>query len=134
MPDLPDENDHLDPPTPDQPARATPDPANPYLTPQAQQAAHVPPAEEQGDVTGGIIPYKNKWALIGYYLGVFSFFIPVIGGIASVILGIMGLRAKKKNPVISGTAHAIIAIVLGILTTIFWLGCGGMIIVGAFAS
>jgi hypothetical protein len=86
----------------------------------------------QGDATGGLIPYKNKCALIGYYLGVFSIFIPVVGGIASVVLGIMGLRAKKRNPAVRGTAHAIIAIVLGIVTTGFWLTCGGSLIVGIF--
>lgn len=105
-------------------------PANPYATPQAQQMASAAATDTQGDATGGLIPYKNKCALIGYYLGVFSFFIPVIGGIASVVLGIMGLMAKKKNPAVRGTAHAIIAIVLGIATTGFWLTCGLGIIGG----
>ena len=112
---------------------ATPGETNPYETPQAQQIAPAVPADMQGDATGGLIPYKNKCALIGYYLGVFSFFIPVVGGIASVILGIMGLIAKKRNPDVRGTAHAIVAIVLGIATTGFWLTCGGGMILSAFA-
>ena len=107
---------------------ATSDETNPYEAPQAQQMA---PAAT-GDTTGGLIPYKNKCALIGYYLGVFSILIPVVGGIASVVLGIMGLVAKKKNPAVRGTAHAIIAIVLGIVTTGFWLTCGGSVIWNLF--
>jgi len=79
-----------------------------------------------------VIPYKNKCALIGYYLGVFSFFIPVIGGIASVVLGVMGLMAKKKNPAVRGTVHAIIAIVAGIATAGFWLTCGLGIVANTF--
>jgi hypothetical protein len=109
-------------------SRSTPGQTNPYETPHAQQMAPAAPGDMQGDATGGLIPYKNKCALIGYYLGVFSIFIPVVGGIASVVLGIMGLIAKKKNPAVRGTAHAIIAIVLGIVTAGFWLTCGGSLI------
>ena len=111
---------------------ATSGETNPYETPQAQQMAPAAPGDMQGDTTGGLIPYKNKCALIGYYLGVFSILIPVVGGIASVVLGIMGLIAKKKNPAVRGTAHAIVAIVLGIVTAGFWLTCGGSLIVGIF--
>jgi hypothetical protein len=111
---------------------ATSGETNPYEIPQAQQMAPAAPGDMKGDATGGLIPYKNKCALIGYYLGVFSIFIPVVGGIASVVLGIMGLIAKKKNPAVRGTAHAIIAIVLGIVTTGFWLTCGGSLIVNLF--
>ena len=113
-------------------SRSTLGETNPYETPHAQQMAPAAPGDMQGDATGGLIPYKNKCALIGYYLGVFSIFIPVVGGIASVVLGIMGLIAKKKNPAVRGTAHAIVAIVLGIVTAGFWLTCGGSLIVGIF--
>lgn len=69
----------------------------------------------QGDSTGGIIPYKNPQALTAYYLGVFSL-IPLLGlllGIGAVVLGIAGLRARKRQPVIRGSAHAWVGIILG---------------------
>ena len=111
---------------------ATSSETNPYESPHAQQMAPAAAGDMQGDATGGLIPYKNKCALIGYYLGVFSFIIPVVGGIASVVLGILGLRAKKKNPAVRGTAHAIVAIVLGVVTAGFWLTCGGSVIWNLF--
>ena len=125
-------------PTPDDSGKrtdpiATPGETNPYETPQAQQMAPAVPGDKPGDTTGGLIPYKNKCALIGYYLGVFSILIPVAGGIGSVVLGILGLIAKKRNPAVRGTAHAIIAIVLGIVTTGFWLTCGGSILWNLFS-
>lgn len=72
---------------------------------------------------GGIstlIPYRNPKALIAYYLGVFSL-IPCLGlalGPAALLLGILGLDYKKKNPTAGGTGHAIAGIVLGLLTSI----------------
>ena len=83
----------------------------------------------QGDSTGGLIPYKNKYALIAYYLGIFSFFIP-FSGIASIVLGIKGLQARNRNPVIKGSAHAVVGIVAGICTIIFHI-CA---IVGTIAA
>ena len=71
---------------------------------------------QESDATGGVIPYKNKCALIGYYMGIASL-IPCIGpffGIAAAILGIIGLINKSKNPAIRGSVHAIVAIVLGL--------------------
>jgi hypothetical protein len=69
----------------------------------------------QGDATGGVIPYKNPPALLAYYLGIFSL-IPLLGfflGIAAIILGIQGLRRRRFNPVIRGSVHAWIGIVVG---------------------
>lgn len=69
----------------------------------------------QGDATGGLIPYKNLPALVGYYLSIFSL-IPFVGiplGIAGVICGIVGYRRRNKNPVIRGIAHALFAIIFG---------------------
>jgi len=80
--------------------------------------------EETGDVTGGLIPYKNGTALVSYYMGVFSL-IPFLGlalGPVALILGFMGLRYAKAHPKARGTAHAIVGIVLGSLTTIGNLG------------
>jgi hypothetical protein len=109
---------------------------NPYLTPQAEQVTYVPPQHGQdmeGDATGGLIPYKNKHALIAYYLGIFSFFIP-FSGIASIILGVKGLQARKRNPVIKGSAHAIVGIVAGVCTIIFH-GCAvGAVVIGVMNS
>ncbi len=116
MSNTPNENDpiNLNPPL----EANTP---NPYLTPQAEQIAPMQPQDGQdmqGDATGGLIPYKNKYALIAYYLGIFSFFIP-FSGIASIVLGVKGLQARKRNPVIKGSAHAIVGIVAGVCTIIF---------------
>jgi len=108
------------------------DAANPYVTPQAEQVTYVPPQpgpEMQGDATGGLIPYKNKYALIAYYLGIFSFFIP-FSGIASIVLGVKGLQARKRNPVIKGSVHAIVGIVAGVCTIIIHMCAIGAIVVG----
>ena len=87
---------------------------NPYQSPIV--AATEVPASDEGDATGGIIPYKNPKALIAYYLGILSG-LPLIGlpmGIAAFVLGIMGLRDRKRKPAIKGSIHAGIGI-----------GCGG---------
>ena len=79
-------------------------------------------AAEQGDATSGIIPYKNPHALIAYYCAIFSL-IPIIGivvGIPGIVLGIVGLRKRRANPVIRGVVHAWIGIVLGGLTSLLW--------------
>lgn len=79
--------------------------------------------KEQGDATGGIIPYKNVPALISYYLGIFAV-IPFLGiflGIAALILGIMGLKQKKERPAIKGTVHAWIGIICGGIFATLWL-------------
>jgi hypothetical protein len=84
---------------------------NAQLAGQGGHAAY----QNQGDGTGGLIPYKNPKALIAYYLGIFSF-IPLLGiflGIAAFVLGILGLRDRKRNPVIKGSIHAWIGIVVG---------------------
>lgn len=106
---------------------------NPYETP-IQEAELVRPVIDQGDGTGGVIPYKNPAALIAYYLGLFSF-IPLIGlflAIPALVLGIMGLRARSRNPVIRGSVHAWIGIVLGGIFTLLWGLTASMIVVGLF--
>jgi len=82
-----------------------------------------------GDATGGVIPYKNPAALIAYYCGIFSI-IPCFGvllGIPAVVLGIVGLVQRRKNPVIKGSVHAWIGIILGGLMSLLWIG---LIVVG----
>ena len=89
-----------------------PAPVPPPIPPAPPPVNVVP---EQGDATGGIIPYKNPHALTAYYLGIFSCF-PVLGfflGIAAVALGVSGLKAHTRKPVIRGTVHAWIGIVCG---------------------
>jgi hypothetical protein len=82
---------------------------------------------DDGDATGGLIPYKNPAALIGYYTSIASLipFFAILLGPTAIVLGCFGLKAKKANPRVRGTAHAIIAIVLGTLTTL--LNVGGIV-------
>lgn len=100
---------------------------NPYRSPTqtGQTPAYLNQTTMQGDKTGGIIPYKNPHALIGYYLGIIGL-LPILGlpfGVAAIVLGIMGLRNRARNPVIKGSAHAVIAICCGA----FSLLCGGFL-------
>lgn len=108
-----------------------PNQENPYSSP-AKSTPQQYPADQQGDATGGLIPYKNVPALIGYYLGVAAL-IPCIGipfGIAAIVLGILGLQKKKREPHVKGTAHAIVAIVLGLFSVIVYGGIGIVTLVG----
>lgn len=89
-----------------------------------------------GDATGGLIPYKNPHALIAYYLGLFSLF-PVVGFLLAapaLVLGVMGLRRRKRHPEIKGAAHAWIGIVMGAIFTLVWGAAIVMIIVGIFMA
>ena len=102
---------------------------NPFAAPQQPQVQYQTPASagEEGDKTGGLIPYKNPHALIAYYLGIVAL-LPLLGlpfGIASVILGIIGLRKRREKPIIKGSVHAIIGIVFGVFSIL----CGGGIMV-----
>jgi hypothetical protein len=58
--------------------------------------------------------------LIAYYLGVFSFVVPFMG-IASLVMGFIGLSKHKKNPLVRGKGHALTGIILGVLTLIGWM-------------
>ena len=82
----------------------------------------MPSAPTEGDVTGGIIPYKNLPALFAYYLGLFSL-LPCLGlflAIPALVLGIMGLKKRKQNPAVKGSVHAWIGIVMGGMFTLVW--------------
>ena len=108
------------------------DPVNPYANPTGEPNP-VAPNGQQGDATGGIIPYKNPKALIAYYLGIVSG-LPIIGfpfGIAAFILGVMGLRDRQKNPIIKGSIHAGIGIGCGGIFAILW---GTVIFFGVMAA
>ncbi|QEG43240.1 hypothetical protein [Roseimaritima ulvae] len=98
-----------------------PPPNAPYSppppAPQGGGPQHPHPPGSQGDSTGGVIPYKNPKALVAYYLGIFSLF-PALGfplGIASIWLGVLGLKARNRDPIIKGHVHAWIGIVLGVI-------------------
>lgn len=106
-----------------------PPPKNPYQAPIQQPQPGPSGQTTEGDATGGVIPYKNPKALVAYYLGIGSLLIFPLG-IVAVILGIMGLADRKRNPVIKGSAHAWIGIVLGSLSML----CGGGIILALFAG
>lgn len=79
------------------------------------------PELEQGDSTGGVIPYKNMPALIAYYCGVFSLLPCFPIGVVGVILGIKGLRLAKERPAVKGQVHAWIGIIVGGLFGTVWL-------------
>ena len=103
---------------------------NPYAADPfpADAGQTAPVVEQQGDATGGLIPYKNPKALIAYYLGILSG-LPMIGlpfGVAAFVLGIQGLRDRKRNPIIKGSIHAGIGIGCGGIFTLLW----SVIIVG----
>lgn len=73
------------------------------------------------DLVSRMIP-RNTYALIGYYLGVFSFLgIPffcvpgVLMGLGAIVLGILGLRAFREDPLRRGKGHSLTAIILGSL-------------------
>lgn len=89
--------------------------------------------EGESDTTGGLIPYKNPKALTAYYVGIFGFFLPLIGGIIAIVLGIQGLKYAKLKPKARGQAHAIIGILGGIFAVCFWLFIGVIILIALIA-
>lgn len=91
--------------------------------------------DHQTDATGGIIPYKNVPALVGYYVGIFSFvglfllILPgVLMGIAAIVLGIAGLVKRSRQPHVRGMAHAIVAIVTGFISLALGLLVGAALL------
>src|SRR5262245_52511673 len=98
--------------------------SNPYQSPFTPPPYPQPPGIQEGDSTGGLIPYKNIPALLAYYLGILSLvccFFAVPFGIVPLVLGIVGLQRRAANPAIHGTAHAWIGIVLGGLNVLLCL-------------
>jgi hypothetical protein len=96
--------------------------SNPYQSPQQvpnDPHRHGPPG--QGDATGGIIPYKNPPALAAYYIGIVSMLCCFVGlpvGIVAVVLGIMGLQKRARQPEVKGSVHAWIGIICGVIATL----------------
>jgi hypothetical protein len=92
--------------------------------------------EEEGDVTGGVIPYKNGRALASYYCGVFSL-IPCVGmvlGPIAIILGFLGFSYANKHPKASGKAHAVVGIILGMIVVTGHLTLALLIAGGALSK
>ncbi len=90
--------------------------------------------DDEGDATGGIIPYKNPQALFAYYLGLLSG-LPLVGlplGVAAFVLGILGLKKRRENPVVKGSAHAWIGIGCGGFFALFWSALILFGLIGAF--
>lgn len=118
------------------PLTSTTAPAQPAPVPPAFAPVGTPGATasaNEGDATGGLIPYKNVKALLAYYLGIFSF-IPCVGlplGIAAFILGVMGLKYAKEHPAAKGQVHAWIGIIAGGGFGLLWLLAGVLMIIGA---
>ena len=90
--------------------------------------------DEEGDATGGVIPYKNAPALIAYYCGVFSVIPCFPIGIVAFVLGIKGLRNAKRQPQVRGQVHAWIGIIAGGLFGLIWGIITLMGIIGAAAN
>ena len=85
-------------------------------------SAPVPPSTGGGMNT--IIPYRNPLALAAYYLGVFSLipFLGIVLGLLAFVLGILGLRFRRRNPSAGGKVHAWIGIIVGGLFGFGYLG------------
>lgn len=92
-------------------------------------AADIPPPPQptndspDGSVEGysGVVPYRNKAALWGYYCGVFSIIPCFPLGLIALYLGIRGLKNVKRDPAVRGTAHAWIGILVGGGFGLLWL-------------
>jgi len=86
------------------------------------------------DATGGLIPYRNPKALVGYYVGIASLLGVVLWGVGilisvpALVLGILGLRARKRDPRVRGAGHAWTAIIIGAIMTLGHLAFIGLII------
>ncbi len=80
------------------------------------------PRSSGGDGFATLVPYRNGPALAAYYCGVFGL-IPFLGfllGPIAMILGVIGIMKKKKDPRVHGTGHAIAGIVLGVIDVALW--------------
>jgi hypothetical protein len=95
--------------------------------PRLRAILQAPPTTPTGPVQPGIgappvdtgfsrlIPARNPCALAGYYIAVASLIpcLALLTGPIALVLGIIGLRARLKNPAVHGLAHAWVAIIGG---------------------
>jgi hypothetical protein len=130
---MPEGEFQAEPPDPARRRARQPEDGNRPLPPEGRRPARRPRREDDDyddyDDTRGagtdeavatIIPYRNPLALAAYYCGVFSL-IPCVGlalGPTALVLGILGLRASRRNAKAHGMGHAITGIVLGSLTSL----------------
>ncbi|QDU27787.1 hypothetical protein ETAA8_28780 [Anatilimnocola aggregata] len=110
--------------------------SNPFESPQhpsePRSAGHG-----QGDSTGGLIPYKNMPALLAYYIGIVSMLCCFFGlpiGIVAVVLGVMGLQKRAREPEVKGSVHAWIGIICGVISTIGAIAMIAIIVVGVISA
>lgn len=102
----------------------------PSLAPilQAPPTSPGPVQPVRDDTASVIVPYRNPRALTGYYMSVFGLLmmlVPLLGLIYACIvvyLGVTGFRYARQNPHAHGSAHAWIAILLGMLEMIVGIG------------
>jgi hypothetical protein len=83
-----------------------------------------------------LIPYRNPKALIGYYLG-FVGLIPLAGfpfGVAAMVLGLMGILDSGVNPQAKGRNHAIVALILGIISVTLCMQIGAVTLMLLFLA
>jgi len=92
--------------------------------PRLAAVLQAPPTSPTGEVhqtsskitSSALIPAGNPCALTGYYVAVFSL-IPglVILSPVALTLGVIGLVKRIKKPEVRGMAHALVAIILGLM-------------------
>jgi hypothetical protein len=95
--------------------------------------------EDERDEGGGmsrVVPYKNPFGLIAYYLGIFSL-IPVLGvclGPVAILLGILGFVKSRSSRKAKGTGHSIAGVVLGLAGLFIMAPLGSWLIYNRFFS
>jgi hypothetical protein len=105
---------------------ATGDVKSVLADPALRSVVQAPPtissgvAIAEGGAASVLIPTKNPAALTGYYLAVFSLIAGPLLSIPALVLGIIGMRKRARNPQVHGLAHAWVAIILGGLITLGW--------------
>ena len=107
---------------------AAPPTIRPAATSQAAPAGSVPPdaapAPASADAPlSGLVPYRNLPALIAYYLALLSLlpFVGIVTGLAALVLGIVGLQLRGREPSRKGSVHAWIGVVGGGGLALIWL-------------
>jgi hypothetical protein len=134
----------------ERPARRRPDEERP----EAPRVRRRRPADEEDDeyeddrpsrrrrpsdgeeVVSTLIPYKNPRALAGYYTSIFGLlpFLGVILAPIALFLGISGLRYVRRHPDAHGTAHAIVAVVLGSISLLYNLPLTIFVLLGVLGA
>jgi hypothetical protein len=128
--------DYDDEAPPQRPRRRRPEPEYEDDEEEYREVRRRRRRRDEGDATGGLIPYKNPTALIGYYCGVFGL-IPILGFIlapTACVLGILGLRYVNRHPTAKGTGHAVTALVLGGISFLAHYGICFFVVIAAIVG